>query len=68
MTLFEYAILFLGAIPFIYYFLAIFSATRYFLQARKYSFQNRDFTPPISNLKPVRGLAACAGRIIPSMN
>lgn len=56
MTLFEYAILFLGAIPFIYYFLAIFSATRYFLQARKYSFQNRDFTPPISNLKPVRGL------------
>ena len=56
MTLFEYAILFLGAIPFIYYFLAIFSATRYFLQARKYSFQNHDFTPPISNLKPVRGL------------
>jgi len=56
LTLFEYAILFLGAIPFIYYFLAIFSATRYFLQARKYSFQNHDFTPPISNLKPVRGL------------
>ena len=56
MTLFEYAILFMGAIPFIYYILAIFSATRYFLQAEKYSFQNRDFTPPISNLKPVRGL------------
>jgi ceramide glucosyltransferase len=56
LKLFEYAILFLGAIPFVYYFLAIFSSTRYFLQARKYSFQNRDFTPPISNLKPVRGL------------
>jgi ceramide glucosyltransferase len=56
LKLFEYAILFFGAIPFIYYFLAIFSSTRYFLQARKYSFQNRDFTPPISNLKPVRGL------------
>ena len=56
MKLFEYAILFFGAIPFIYYFLAIFSATRYFMQARKYSFQNLDFTPPISNLKPVRGL------------
>jgi ceramide glucosyltransferase len=56
LKLFEYAILFLGAIPFIYYFLAIFSSTRYFLQARRYSFQNLDFTPPISNLKPVRGL------------
>lgn len=56
LKLFEYVILFLGAIPFIYYFLAIFSSTRYFLQARKYSFQNLDFTPPVSNLKPVRGL------------
>jgi ceramide glucosyltransferase len=56
LKLFEYAILFLGAIPFIYYFLAISCSTRYFLQARKYSFQNSDFTPPISNLKPVRGL------------
>jgi ceramide glucosyltransferase len=56
LKLFEYAILFFGAIPFIYYFLAIFSSTRYFMEARKYSFQNLDFTPPISNLKPVRGL------------
>jgi ceramide glucosyltransferase len=52
----EYALLLFGAIPFIYYFLAIFSASRYFLRARNYSFQNQDFTPPISNLKPVRGL------------
>jgi ceramide glucosyltransferase len=56
LKLVESVILFLGAIPFIYYFLAIFSSTRYFLQARKYSFENRDFTPPLSNLKPVRGL------------
>jgi ceramide glucosyltransferase len=56
LRLVEYAVLFLGAIPFIYYFLAIFSSTRYFLQARKHSLENDDFTPPISNLKPVRGL------------
>ncbi len=52
----EYFILFFGAVPFLYYFLAIFSSSRYFLQVRKYSLQNHDFTPPVSNLKPVRGL------------
>jgi ceramide glucosyltransferase len=56
LKLVESVILLFGAIPFIYYFLAIFSASRYFLQARKYSFENHDFTPPVSNLKPVRGL------------
>jgi ceramide glucosyltransferase len=56
LKLVESVILFFGAIPFIYYFLAIFSSSRYFLQARKYSFENCDFTPPVSNLKPVRGL------------
>jgi ceramide glucosyltransferase len=56
LKLVESVILFFGAIPFIYYFLAIFSSSRYFLRARKYSFQNRDFTPPVSSLKPVRGL------------
>ncbi len=56
LKLVEFGILFFGAIPFIYYFLAIFSSTRYFLQGRKHSLENLDFTPPISNLKPVRGL------------
>jgi ceramide glucosyltransferase len=62
LKLVEYGLLILGAVPFVYYYLAIFSAAHYFLlarkyslQARKYSLQNPDFTPPISNLKPVRG-------------
>lgn len=46
--------LFVPAIPFIYYALAIFSAWSFF---RKRSNRNSSsFTPPISNLKPVRGL------------
>jgi len=56
----EYAVLFAAAIPFIFYFLAIYSCSRYFWQARNYSRNNPDFTPPVSNLKPVRGLDADA--------
>lgn len=52
----EYAVLFIAAIPFIYYILAIYSSSRYFWQSRNRSVKNLDFTPPISNLKPVRGL------------
>ncbi len=52
----EYAVLFAAALPFIYYFLVLYSATHYFLQARRPSAKYPDFTPPISNLKPVRGL------------
>jgi ceramide glucosyltransferase len=55
-NVFEYMVLFAAAIPFIFYSLAIFSAARYFWQARKPAARNVDFTPPISNLKPVRGL------------
>ncbi len=53
------AFVFLGvaAIPFIYYFLALYSSVRFFRQARKWD-QPSDFTPPISNLKPIRGLDA----------
>lgn len=53
---FEYALLFAAAIPFIYYFLTLYSSARFFWLARKYSGKNLDFTPPISNLKPLRGL------------
>jgi ceramide glucosyltransferase len=52
----EYVVLFAAAIPFIFYLLAIYSSSRYFRQSRSQSGRNVDFTPPVSNLKPVRGL------------
>ena len=50
---------FLGvaAIPFIYYAIAIFSSLRFFLTTRpKAGKAAGGFVPPVSNLKPVRGL------------
>jgi len=44
----------IAAIPFIYYLIAIFSAWRYFRQAP--SAADPAFTPPVSILKPFRGL------------
>lgn len=44
----------IAAIPFVYYLLAIFSSWRYFRQPLR-SLDPR-FTPPVSNLKPMRGL------------
>src|ERR1700733_4725910 len=46
--------LILAATPFVYYLIAIFSAWRYFRQPRPPI--NPSFTPPVSNLKPIRGL------------
>ena len=47
---------FLGvaAIPFVYYLIALFSAWRYFRQPLKPP--DPGFSPPVSNLKPIRGL------------
>ncbi len=59
-NLLEYAVLFIAAIPFIYYILAIYSSTRYFRQSSNCPGKNLDFSPPISNLKPVRGLDPAA--------
>ena len=56
----EYVVFFAAAIPFIFYFLALYSSGRYFWQSRNQSGKNLDFTPPVSNLKPVRGLDADA--------
>jgi ceramide glucosyltransferase len=52
----ELVVLFAAAIPFIFYVLTIYSSSRYFWQNRNQSAKNIDFTPPVSNLKPVRGL------------
>jgi ceramide glucosyltransferase len=51
--------LFLGvaAIPFVYYAIAIFSSLRFFLTSKGTgSGKTSEFMPPVSNLKPVRGL------------
>jgi ceramide glucosyltransferase len=55
-NLLELAVLFAAAIPFIFYVLTIYSSSRYFWQNKKKPPKNLDFTPPVSNLKPVRGL------------
>src|ERR1700728_5448002 len=47
------ALLAISAIPFVYYAIAIFSSLRFFRSPQR---GTTDFLPPISNLKPVRGL------------
>src|SRR5271166_1457209 len=46
----------IAAIPFIYYAIAIFSSLRFFLAAGAKKDKMSGFVPPVSNLKPVRGL------------
>lgn len=48
-----YLFLGLASLPFIYYLLAIYSSRRFFSQR---DIEPRSFTPPLSILKPVRGL------------
>src|SRR5271154_1198614 len=52
---FVYVFLCVAAIPFIYYFLALYSSWQFFRHTRKSS-RPLDYTPPVSNLKPIRGL------------
>jgi ceramide glucosyltransferase len=54
MKIFIWAVRFFAISPFCYYLLAIFSAWRYF--RTEHAAANSGFTPPISNLKPVRGV------------
>ena len=49
-----YVFLGIAAIPFVYYLIAIYSSWRYFRQPPRIA--DPDFTPPVSNLKPIRGL------------
>jgi ceramide glucosyltransferase len=50
------ALLGIAAIPFIYYGIAVFSCLRFFLATRSKPDASNEFLPPVSNLKPVRGL------------
>ena len=52
----EYILLGIAAVPFIYYLLAIYSTARFFRVSRRASAPNTDFLPPISCLKPIKGL------------
>jgi ceramide glucosyltransferase len=49
-------ILILALSPFVYYVLAIYAGWDYFRRVRKTSFPAHPFTPPVSILKPVRGV------------
>ena len=55
MTIPSYIILAIAAIPGIYYLLALYSSARFFLSWRRTP-PNSDYTPPISCLKPIKGL------------
>jgi len=52
----DYLFLTLAATPFIYYLLVLFSTWRFFRGAGSRLSEDSGFTPPISNLKPLRGL------------
>jgi ceramide glucosyltransferase len=52
----DYLFFILAATPFIYYLLVLYSAWRFFSPSEGRVPMNSDFTPPVSNLKPVRGL------------
>lgn len=45
-----------ASIPFIYYLLVLYSGWRFFRHSAKRNAPDPGFTPPVSNLKPVRGL------------
>jgi len=51
-----YGVFVLAATPFVYYVLALYSSWRFFRRAGQNTPPNTTFTPPVSNLKPVRGL------------
>lgn len=55
MTPVRFVLLGVAAIPFIYYFIALFSTWNFFRRVSRAG-ASPGFTPPISNLKPVRGI------------
>ena len=52
----EYTVLGLAAVPFIYYLLVIYSTARFLQVSKRENPRNDDFTPPVSCLKPIKGL------------
>ena len=56
MTFIAYTIFCLAALPFIYYLLAIYTSLRFFSSPRHVAQMSGRFAPPVTILKPVRGL------------
>lgn len=56
MTLIADIVLAIAALPFIYYFIALYSSWQFLRYSKREDTNNLDFTPPVSVLKPVRGL------------
>jgi ceramide glucosyltransferase len=54
MKIFSYTVLFVATFPFVYYLIVLYSSARFF-SARKQA-PDPSFAPPISNLKPIRGI------------
>ncbi|PYU53896.1 MAG: hypothetical protein DMG56_28190, partial [Acidobacteria bacterium] len=52
----DYLFLALAAAPFIYYLLVLYCSWRFFRSSKDGVPGNSDFVPPISSLKPIRGL------------
>jgi ceramide glucosyltransferase len=52
----RYVVLAVAAIPFIYYLIALYSSWQFFRRNARQNTPDHTFTPPVSNLKPVRGL------------
>jgi len=52
----EIAILTLAAVPSVYYLLALYCTYRFYSSSRPAIGKNSDFTPPVSCLKPIKGL------------
>jgi ceramide glucosyltransferase len=57
MTILGYSLLVVATFPFIYYLIVLYSSWRFFRRPfEQASSKQGSFTPPVSNLKPVRGL------------
>ncbi|MFZ2009285.1 MAG: glycosyl transferase, partial [Candidatus Sulfotelmatobacter sp.] len=52
----KYLFLGVATIPFIYYLIALFSAWQFFRRRASSVTPDHNFTPPVSILKPIRGL------------
>jgi len=52
----EYAFLGIAAFPFVYYLIALYSSWRFFYWPPARNSEKTDYTPPLSVLKPIRGL------------